>query len=616
MSHPSSTPERSSSAVPSRLWGIRYLSAKRLLQGHHGTISAVRDRDSARAFAVKFTNIMVSPSLLFSFSILLYNNLFLKTTLRGAADNGGGVIDEDIDISDILESARNQLTDFATSDWLQLAPDLVVGIEGILDSLVHGQTIGDHLSEDEGSKLAPLPPQPPSSGVPSPALLSPTPLPLQSSIPSSATGSGPVSSDERASRPTHPLPGTRRSPRTTHSISPVGGSSTVAANPPPPPVPSSSAPVAPRTSSQASRKRARTAQSDSASLKKSKKKRTKKEKTACQWCASQKKGCAMVASASPPACKACIAKNQPCVPQPGALSSPFFFSLLIYLKVRTSSPRSRSRGQPSPAVVVVTPPIRKRSRANRARSPSDYILLADGNYPDPPPVPLSGLADGPAIHKIIAWRNDVIVATRDRDALQRREAALQQDLADLLEDIVASNRRLRSSWQSYFDSMGYRLVADGAPVDPEKFVLEGGHVSVERRDLEPGQERRAPVPVTIYDLPRRRQEGKGKGKGKGKGRGKAPDNPISVDDGSDDGQGKDTGKGKGKQRADPAPDHDVHRSTASSVSSSPDSDEGSDEGSDEEESEEEKSEEEEEEDEDEVEKAGQDSDPMDINNSE
>ncbi len=105
MSHPSSTPERSSSAVPSRLWGIRYLSAKNLLRAHHGTISAVSERDSARAFAVKLTKIMVSPIRLFSFSILLSNNLFLKTTLRGAAQNGGGVVDEDTGISDVLESA-------------------------------------------------------------------------------------------------------------------------------------------------------------------------------------------------------------------------------------------------------------------------------------------------------------------------------------------------------------------------------------------------------------------------------------------------------------------------------------------------------------------------------
>lgn len=108
----------------------------------------------------------------------------------------------------LLVEARDRLITFATSEWLELAPDLVRGLERRLRRLAPGVSIGDELPPPRASTSQLLVPVPATSQ--SSAASSPVVAPPMSTTPSASSGNtGPLtqaSDDGPTARPSRPPP--------------------------------------------------------------------------------------------------------------------------------------------------------------------------------------------------------------------------------------------------------------------------------------------------------------------------------------------------------------------------------------------------------------------------
>lgn len=340
---------------------------------------------------------------------------YFQRDLSGFAVAGGLIIGDESDVRSVIKSAQNALLSFATSEWLQLAPDLVKGVEGILRGLAPEVTLGDafpHVWSDKPrpKSSVPIPTASPPS-VASPAL--PPPLSIAPSSGSRDVGLSSRDSDvTRPARPTRPLP--RVTFRRQQALS-------VKDAPPPPPVASSlrlkkqsgaAAPLAGRPN----------------------------RKFACVRCRKKKKGCMPPEGAEPPfsSCVSCLREGVECIRGPIATGAPFLTSWPVpcSLNICRFSDSSRKRRRLSP------PPPPAPVKAATPDSPPEPLILPPDELPA---VPLYGTGSAP-LSVLLASHTEVSAATRDHTA-----AALALDVAD---------RRRRTALSSYLLLLGMRFVDD------------------------------------------------------------------------------------------------------------------------------------------------------------
>jgi hypothetical protein len=251
----------------------------------------------------------------------------------------------------LLIAARDVVLPFATSDWVDLVPNLLQGVDRIVGGLAPGVTLGDKYPGVLAAGRVARSPAPSSQSSPAslaPPTLSPVEAPPMSSEPSTGSSSagppGVVPDDGPTARPTRPLP--RASYRQV-----VRTSSFEDAPPPPAAIPqivvsrvasraaavepSAPAPIVavvptgPAAATRSSTKRAAVEPSPPVPPVKWRR---------CVRCAENKKGCSPSEKADPPysACTLCVVGGNPCVPGNGACRFVFFFAFLLTSSVSSS----------------------------------------------------------------------------------------------------------------------------------------------------------------------------------------------------------------------------------------------------------------------------------------
>jgi hypothetical protein len=214
-----SQPPSASQASVSPFARIAYEQARSDLRALHDTIAGISDKIAARTWAEKFGQRMVRLFRSLTFPGVL---IVMQRDLSDSAEAAGVVLLEDTTVQGLLNSSRDLLASYITSDWLELAPDLVRGLESMLRRLDPGVSLGEAYPNAVAgiprpaapvvppvvisSPMAPAP-APTTSLGPGPSLTVPLPL---SRSPSSGSGDvgppGPGSDAERVSRPQCSLP--------------------------------------------------------------------------------------------------------------------------------------------------------------------------------------------------------------------------------------------------------------------------------------------------------------------------------------------------------------------------------------------------------------------------
>ena len=225
-------------------------------------------------------------------------------------------------------AARDRLVSFATSEWLQLAPRLVSGVEGVVRGLDPGVSLGESIPD---LRLAgPGAESPAPSASPS----SPQPAVVPSRQPSaSSTRSWNIThfSEESASSPVVQEPDTGPTARPSRPMPRVTYLRRLASSPESAPARSTAPLVVPQILVPAPT--VATPAPSVASTRSSKKRSAvgissgdrPSDWTACTHCKQQKKGCSPAKEANPPfsACTLCLRSKTACVREkapPRALS--------------------------------------------------------------------------------------------------------------------------------------------------------------------------------------------------------------------------------------------------------------------------------------------------------
>lgn len=286
----------SSSAEVSPFACIQYDQARRDLQKHHGAVVGVFDKPAARAWALKFGQLLVRLVL------RIYSSSrgvdAFQTALSSFAVSSGNVVQDDVVVRGMIDSARDLLVSYITSDWLQLAPELVASVAGTLATLNPGESLGEAYPTilASASRYAAAAATA-STASPGLGLSLTVPLP-RSRSPSS--GSGDVDSPQLesdaglSSRVLRPIP--RPSYRRLPVSSSAAAGSVLPAVVAPAAVISPAASIAPIPSSSAPRKRFKAAGS----------------RSPCVSCKTKKKGCSLM-QGGPSPCAACVASGVKCV---------------------------------------------------------------------------------------------------------------------------------------------------------------------------------------------------------------------------------------------------------------------------------------------------------------
>ncbi|KAF8489660.1 hypothetical protein F5888DRAFT_1808693 [Russula emetica] len=162
---------KSPAAAPSAFVQIRFEEVAEAMPDLMTSLFEATDKQAARAWAVRYGEMMRK-----------------LTSLAGPADI---VLEDEGDVQGLLVEARNRLITFATSEWLELAPDLVRGLERRLHRLAPGVSIGDKLPPpctSTSQLVVPVPATSQSSAASSPVVA----LPM-STMPSASSGNtGPL----------------------------------------------------------------------------------------------------------------------------------------------------------------------------------------------------------------------------------------------------------------------------------------------------------------------------------------------------------------------------------------------------------------------------------------
>lgn len=235
-------------------------------------------------------------------------------------------VEADKGVRELISSARDTLGFFITSEWIELAPDVVRGIEAGLRDLPPGVSLGDAFAATEPVPppsqpllVEPIAPSASQSSAASSPMVAPPPL---SATPSGSSGNtGPLGLDsdiEITARPSRPMP--RKVPRKARIVTPPVDTQTSSVAAPqvvpeialpsqPAPAEVSSAPVStPAASTRSARKRsaADVSRGDG----------PPSDWKPCARCKHLKKGCAPDKEADPPysACTLCLRTGKACEP--------------------------------------------------------------------------------------------------------------------------------------------------------------------------------------------------------------------------------------------------------------------------------------------------------------
>jgi hypothetical protein len=219
----------------------------------------------------------------------------------------GNVVQDDVIVRGLIDSAHDLLVSHITSDWLQLAPELVAGVASTLEGLNPGESLGETYpallarASRSATAAATAPAASPGLGL---SLTVPLPLSRSPSSGSGVVDSPQLESDVGlSSRVLRPIPRHGYRHRLAPSSVAAGSVSTTAV----PPVIS----LPPATSSRASKKRSRVSNS----------------RYACVSCRAKKRGCSLLQGAYP--CAACIKFGVQCVLPPGAFVLLLFCLILL-----------------------------------------------------------------------------------------------------------------------------------------------------------------------------------------------------------------------------------------------------------------------------------------------
>ena len=260
----------------------------------------------------------------------------------------------------MVDSAREALSSFVTAEWIELAPDLVRGLEVGLRQLAPGMSVGEKYAS-LGS--VPLPSQLPRaepiaqsasqsstassaslvlsiapSASQSSAVSSPVVAPPMSTTPSTDSGaSGSLHRDsdvEVTARPSRPFP--RKSSRKARIVSPPTDTASSTATVAPPIVPVIALPGPPTQAEASAAPSSTPAASTRLAKKRSATEASLGDGSPASWkpctnCRSQKKGCVASPDAIPPysACVLCVRSKKVCeraVSGASAFSVAFVFS--------------------------------------------------------------------------------------------------------------------------------------------------------------------------------------------------------------------------------------------------------------------------------------------------
>lgn len=193
-----------------------YQDRRRSILSTRNVISKIRAEVHARILATWLIHHLVCDSVSLLQSLLVVLTL-VQDELARQGQLAGIEPEKDPEICSFIESARESLLPFATSDWLQFAPGFVSEYADLLKDLNPGVTLAESMS-DVASEV----PQVRASGLdssPSISVPSPStgPSPLMVLPPSSCTPSSGAGPSPRAVPDSDTNPATRRS-RTTHSL--------------------------------------------------------------------------------------------------------------------------------------------------------------------------------------------------------------------------------------------------------------------------------------------------------------------------------------------------------------------------------------------------------------
>ena len=392
---------------------------------------------------------------------------------------------------------------FATSEWLEIVPALLISVENLVKRLKPGVTVGEAYPHLRGNRSleAPSPVLSPSqASTPSSAAAPPS-----SSAPSTDSGaarpSPRVSDAGGATRPTRPLP--RSGHRWVGDTPPASvrfvipsrsriAASTSSSDAGAAPPFSSAATIVPSASSSRPAVRSTTASATAPAVSSGRSTRKRSSTVvsptprpdglpACSRCRQKRRRCDLPSGATPPfvTCCHCLKDRATCdIGQAGKAGASFLLLFLFLPDFSGSAPappRPRRR-QKSPPIRVDSPvaPVQEESPPVLA---FDQIKLPVPVPPDssdrlpvePPPLPERGSASAP-LDELIAWRAEIYAAARERTsaATNHRIARVALDSAISIyggakvdeqvavHRIEVAERRYKLAWTRYHSLLGAR----------------------------------------------------------------------------------------------------------------------------------------------------------------